>query len=67
MTEQVRLEAGYNLAGRRVMIGLPSYDYKVSSKLGISLAEFVYKQQDTGLTFISVIFLGVLLYLVFVT
>jgi hypothetical protein len=40
MTEQVRLEAGYNLVGRKVMIGLPSYDYKVSSKLAISLANF---------------------------
>jgi hypothetical protein len=48
MTELAKLEAGYNLAGRKVMIGLPSYDYKVSSKLAISLASFCVQATKHG-------------------
>jgi len=40
MTQPAQVEASYNLVGRKVMLGLPSYDYKVSSKLAISLANF---------------------------
>jgi hypothetical protein len=32
-------EKGYNLAGRSVFIALPAYDFKVSLKLAISLAQ----------------------------
>jgi hypothetical protein len=40
MTQPAQVEASYNLVGRKVLLGLPSYDYKVSSKLAISLANF---------------------------
>jgi hypothetical protein len=40
MTQPSQVEASYNLVGRKVLLGLPSYDYKVSSKLAISLANF---------------------------
>lgn len=33
-------QKGFNLAGKKVMIGLPAYDHKVSVKLAISLARF---------------------------
>lgn len=40
MSETTQVEAAYNLVGRKIMLGLPTYDYKVSSKLAISLANF---------------------------
>jgi len=48
MTEPIKAEGSYNLAGRKVMIGLPSYDYKVSSKLAISLASFCVQATQHG-------------------
>jgi hypothetical protein len=48
MTEPIKAEGAYNLAGRKVMIGLPSYDYKVSSKLAISLASFCVQATQHG-------------------
>jgi hypothetical protein len=48
MTEPIKAEGSYSLAGRKVMIGLPTYDYKVSSKLAISLASFCVQAQKHG-------------------
>lgn len=48
MTALEKAEGSYNLAGRKVMIGLPSYDYKVSSKLAISLASFCVQATQHG-------------------
>jgi hypothetical protein len=48
MTEPTKAEGSFNLAGRKVMIGLPSYDYKVSSKLAISLASFCVQATQHG-------------------
>ena len=33
-------EKGYTLAGRKLMLGLPTYDFKLSTKLAISMANF---------------------------
>jgi hypothetical protein len=41
-------EASFNLAGRKIMIGLPTYDYKVSARLAISLASFCVQAQQHG-------------------
>ena len=41
-------EAAYDLAGRKLFIGLPAYDFKVGVKLAISLAEFCVKAQQHG-------------------
>jgi len=49
MTEPIKTEGSYNLAGRKVMIGLPTYDYKVSSKLAISLASFCVQATQHGI------------------
>jgi hypothetical protein len=48
MTEPIKTEGSYSLAGRKVMIGLPTYDYKVSSKLAISLASFCVQATQHG-------------------
>jgi hypothetical protein len=48
MTEPIKTEASYSLVGRKVMLGLPSYDYKVSSKLAISLANFCLMAMKHG-------------------
>ena len=48
MTALEKAEGSYNLAGRKIMIGLPSYDYKVSSKLAISLASFCVQATQHG-------------------
>jgi len=48
MSELTKAEGSYSLAGRKVMIGLPSYDYKVSSKLAISLASFCVQATQHG-------------------
>ena len=42
-------EKGYDLAGRSVFIALPSYDFKVSLKLAISLARFAQQAQQHGI------------------
>ena len=41
-------EQSYDLAGSKVFIGLPAYDFKISVKLAISLAEFCVKAQAHG-------------------
>jgi len=41
-------EASYDLAGKKLFIGLPAYDFKVGVKLAISLAEFCVKAQQHG-------------------
>lgn len=43
-------EASYNLAGKKLFVGLPAYDFKVSVRLAISLAEFVLKAQQHGIS-----------------
>ena len=41
-------EQAFNLAGRSVFIALPAYDFKVSLKLAISLAQFAQQAQQHG-------------------
>jgi hypothetical protein len=43
-------ERGYNLAGRSLFIALPAYDFKVSLKLAISLAQFAQQAQQHGVS-----------------
>jgi hypothetical protein len=43
-------EASYNLAGKKLFIGLPAYDFKVSVKMAIALAEFCVKAQQHGVS-----------------
>jgi hypothetical protein len=43
-------EASYNLVGKKLFIGLPAYDFKVSVKMAISLAEFCVKAQQHGVS-----------------
>lgn len=42
-------QKGYNLAGRKVMIGLPAYDHKVGVKMAISLMKFAQKVIEHGI------------------
>ena len=42
-------EASYDLAGKRLFIGLPAYDFKVGVKLAIALAEFCVRAQQHGI------------------
>jgi hypothetical protein len=42
-------EKSYDLAGRSVFIALPAYDFKVSLKLAISLAQFAQQAQQHGI------------------
>ena len=42
-------EKSYDLAGRSVFIALPAYDFKVSLKLAISLAQFAREAQQHGI------------------
>ena len=42
-------EASYNLVGKKLFIGLPAYDFKVSIRLAIALAEFCVKAQQHGI------------------
>jgi hypothetical protein len=48
MSEELRAEASFSLAGRKIMIGLPAYDFKVSVKLAISLASFCVEAPKHG-------------------
>jgi hypothetical protein len=41
-------EGSFNLAGRKIMIGIPSYDYKVATKWAISFAHFCIEAQKHG-------------------
>lgn len=43
-------EASYNLAGKKLFVGLPAYDFKVSVKMAIALAEFCVKAQQHGVS-----------------
>lgn len=45
----MRSEQSYNLAGRRIFIALPAYDFKVSLKLAISLARFAQSAPEHGI------------------
>lgn len=42
-------QKGYDLAGRKVFIALPAYDFKVSLKLAISLARFAQEAPKHGI------------------
>jgi len=42
-------EASFDLHGKKLFIGLPAYDFKVSVKLAIALAEFCVKAQQHGI------------------
>jgi len=42
------VQSSTSLAGRKIMIGLPTYDFKVSTKLAIALASFCVKSRDHG-------------------
>lgn len=42
-------EQSYDLAGKKIFIGLPAYDFKVSVKLAISLASFCVQAQQHGI------------------
>jgi len=41
-------EGSFNLVGRKIMIGIPSYDYKVATKWAISFAHFCVEAQKHG-------------------
>lgn len=41
-------EGSYSLAGRKIMLGLPTYDFKVTAKLAISLADFCVQATKYG-------------------
>jgi hypothetical protein len=43
-------EASYDLAGKKLFIGLPAYDFKISVKMAIALAEFCVKAQQHGVS-----------------
>lgn len=49
MSENPKMEGSYNLVGRKIMLGLPTYDFKLSAKLAISLASFCVKAQQHGI------------------
>jgi len=42
-------EEAFNLVGRKVMIGIPSYDFKVTTKWAISFAHFCVLAQEHGI------------------
>jgi hypothetical protein len=48
MSENLQAQGSFNLAGRRIMIGLPAYDFKVSVKLAIALAQFCVEAPSHG-------------------
>ena len=43
-------EKGYDLAGRSLFVALPAYDFKVSLKLAVSLAQFAQAAQQHGVS-----------------
>jgi hypothetical protein len=49
MSENPKLEGSFDLRGRKVMLGLPTYDFKISAKLAISLASFCVQAQQHGI------------------
>jgi hypothetical protein len=48
MSETTQAQGSYDLAGRKIMLGLPTYDFKVTAKLAISLASFCVQAQQHG-------------------
>jgi hypothetical protein len=48
MSENPKLEGSFDLRGRKIMLGLPTYDFKISAKLAISLASFCVQAQQHG-------------------
>ena len=48
MSETTQAQGAYDLAGRKIMIGLPTYDFKLSAKLAISLASFCVRATQHG-------------------
>jgi hypothetical protein len=49
MSEELKAEASFSLVGRKIMIGLPAYDFKVSVKLAIALASFCVEAPKHGI------------------
>lgn len=47
--DTVRGERSFNLAGRSLFIALPAYDFKVSLKLAVSLAQFARISAEHGI------------------
>jgi hypothetical protein len=50
MSEELKAEGSFNLVGRKIMIGLPAYDFKVSAKLAIALANFCVEAPKHGIS-----------------
>jgi hypothetical protein len=48
MSEPMQAQGSFSLAGRKIMLGLPAYDFKVSIKLAISLAQFCVEAPKHG-------------------
>ena len=48
MEEATQLQTSASLVGRKVMLGLPTYDFKLSAKMAISLMDFVVKAGNHG-------------------
>jgi hypothetical protein len=48
MSEQVQAQASFNLVGRKIMLGLPAYDFKVSIKMAIAMAQFAVEAPKHG-------------------
>jgi hypothetical protein len=49
MSEELKAEGSFNLVGRKIMIGLPAYDFKLSAKLAIALANFCVEAPKHGI------------------
>lgn len=45
----MQVSKGYSLAGRKIFLGLPAYDFKVSLKLAVSLAKFTREADKLGI------------------
>jgi hypothetical protein len=43
-------QQGFDLAGKKLMIGLPAYDHKVGVKMAVSLMKLAQKVQEHGIT-----------------
>ena len=48
MSETTQAQGSYDLVGRKIMLGLPTYDFKVTAKLAISLASFCTRAMQHG-------------------
>jgi hypothetical protein len=45
----VQNQQGFDLAGKKLMIGLPAYDHKVGVKMAVSLMRLAQKVQEHGI------------------